>query len=144
MKDTQNTTLKKKPRREDVTDLNTLCDYCSGKCCRYFAMEIDEPVDWEDFDRLRWFVLHEYSTLFTEDDHWFLLIQTRCRKLDENNRCTDYENRPNVCREYTTAHCEYEDHWVYDRYFETPEQVAEYAEALLGPRNGDEIRTPQY
>ena len=87
------------------------------------------------------FVLHEYTTLFTEDDHWFLLVQTKCRKLDENNRCTDYENRPNICREYTTARCEYEDHWVYDRYFETPEQIAEYAEAVLGPREGDDIRT---
>ena len=47
------TTQKTKPRREDVKDLDTLCEYCSGKCCRYFAMEIDEPIDWEDFDRLR-------------------------------------------------------------------------------------------
>lgn len=134
---------KKKPRREDVPNLDALCEYCSGKCCRYFALEIDEPVDWEDFDRLRWFVLHEFTTIFTEDDHWFLLVQTKCRKLDEQNRCLDYENRPNVCRQYSTARCEYDDRWVYDRYFETPEQIAEYAEALLGPRCGDDIRSPQ-
>ena len=29
---------------------------------------------------------------------------------------------------------EYDDDWTYDHYWEAPEQVEEYAEALLGPR----------
>ena len=45
---------------------------------------------------------------------------------------------PSICREYTTEHCEYEDEWVYDQYFETPEQVVEYMEAVLGP-GGEEV-----
>ena len=131
----------KKPSRGALSERECLCDYCGGKCCKYFALGIDEPVDWEDFDRIRWFVCHEHAAIFTEDESWFLLVQTRCRNLDENSRCTDYENRPNVCREYSTERCEYDDTWVYDRLFETPQQIQEYAEAVLGPRHGDDIRT---
>ena len=34
-----------------------------------------------------------------------------------------------------------EDDWVYDRYFETPEQVEEYAEAVLPPLARGAIRS---
>ena len=47
-----------------------------------------------------------------------------------------------ICRDYSTDSCEYEDDWVYDQYFETPEQVEEYAEAVLPRRNGS-IRSLQ-
>jgi Fe-S-cluster containining protein len=57
--------------------------------------------------------------------------------------CGIYETRPQICRDYTTENCEYEDDWVYDHYLETPEQVVEYAEAVLGPRKGRDIRSPK-
>ena len=38
---------------------------------------------------------------------------------------------------------EYEDDWVYDRYIEVPEQIEEYAEAVLGPRGRKSIRGPK-
>ncbi len=41
------------------------------------------------------------------------------------------DDRPSICRKYTTEECEFDDDAVYDKYFETPEQVWEYAEALL-------------
>ncbi|MDO4584053.1 MAG: YkgJ family cysteine cluster protein [Planctomycetia bacterium] len=139
----KNPRLRKKPKRSEIPPGEDICQYCSGKCCRYFALEIDAPVDWEDYDHIRWYLLHENAAVFTENEGWFLLFHSRCKCLDENNRCTDYENRPNVCRQYTTDRCEYDDDWVYDRYFETPEQVEEYAEAVLGPRLDDNIRTPR-
>ncbi|MDO4551046.1 MAG: YkgJ family cysteine cluster protein [Planctomycetia bacterium] len=140
MAKSQKLTVKKPSRDELPADAN-LCEYCSGKCCRYFALPLDPPVDWEDFDHIRWYILHEYASVFTENDDWFLLVHTKCKNLDENNLCTGYETRPNICRAYTTQRCEYDDDWVYDRYFETPEQVEEYAEAYLGPRDGDNIRS---
>ena len=133
--------MNKKPTREELPPDANLCEYCNGRCCRYFALPLDEPVDWEDFEHLRWYVLHEFATVFTEDNQWYLLVHTKCKNLDAANRCTGYENRPTICRSYTTARCEYADDWVYDRYFETPEQVEEFAEAYLGPREGDDIRS---
>lgn len=45
-------------KRSDVPAGESLCDYCSAKCCRYFAFPIDRPKKRQDFDYLRWFMLH--------------------------------------------------------------------------------------
>ena len=130
-----------KPHREDLEPGEILCQHCAAKCCRYFALPIETPTTWKDFEYLRWYLLHDRATVFIEDDCWYLLVHTRCRHLDENNRCDSYETRPQICRDYSARNCEYEDDWVYDHYFETPEQVEEYAEAVLGPRKGRGIRS---
>ena len=74
-------------------------------------------------------LLELLSTFETEDDDWFVLVHTVCEHLRPDNRCGIYETRPKICRDYTTDQCEYEDEYTFDRYFETSEQVAEYANA---------------
>jgi len=132
-----------KPRREDLKPGEILCSYCPAKCCRYFALPIDTPTTWKDFEYIRWYLLHDRATVFTEDDDWYLLVHNKCKHLREDNLCDQYETRPQICRDYTTKNCEYEDEWVYERYLETPEQVVEYAEAVLGPRKRQTIRSPK-
>ena len=127
--------------RDQLKPGEYLCDYCTAKCCKYFALPIDTPENRKDFDFIRWYLLHEAATVFTEDDTWYLLVHTTCKHLQPDNRCGIYETRPEICREYSTRDCEYEDDWVYDRYFETPEQVEEYAEAVLSPRSDKPQRT---
>ncbi|MDR1924062.1 MAG: YkgJ family cysteine cluster protein [Planctomycetaceae bacterium] len=112
-----------------------ICSYCPGKCCRYFALPIDTPESWDDFENIRWYLLHERATVFVDDGTWYLLVHTKCRHLnDTNNRCEIYNNRPKICRKYSNKKCEYEDHYVYDQYFEVADQIKEYAEAKLGTR----------
>jgi Fe-S-cluster containining protein len=120
-----------RPNREDLKADECLCDFCTAKCCRYFALPIETPNDRSDFDFLRWYLLHDRASLFTEDDTWYLLVHTTCKHLGDDNRCGIYDTRPQICRDYSTKNCEYEDDWVYDRYFETPEQVAEYMDAVF-------------
>lgn len=130
-----------KIHREQLKPGECLCDHCTAKCCRYFALPIDTPSTRKDFDYIRWFLLHDRASVFTDDDTWYLLVHTTCRHLQADNRCGIYHTRPEICREYSTENCEYEDSWVYDRYFETPEQVEEYAEAVLPRRPGQSIRS---
>ena len=141
--ETPNVTKRRKPHREDLASGEVLCMHCSAKCCRYFALPIEEPTSWKDFEYIRWYLLHDRATVFIEDDVWYLLVHTKCKHLGDDNLCQQYETRPQICRDYTTKKCEYEDDWVYDHYFETPEQVEEYAEAVLGPRKGRDIRSPR-
>lgn len=136
------TALKPKPSREELKPGEVLCDHCTAKCCRYFALPIDTPESDSDFQFVRWYLLHEHATVFTEDDTWYLLVHTPCKHLGADNMCGIYETRPNICREYSTKDCEYEDDWTYDRYFETAEQIAEYAEAVL-TRPGKAKRSPK-
>lgn len=135
--------LKPKMDRENLKLGESLCDYCTAKCCKYFALPIDTPTRRKDFDYIRWFLLHDAATVFSEGDTWYLLVHTPCKHLRGDNRCGIYETRPNICREYTTDACEYDDSWVYDRYIETAEQAAEYAEAVLKKKKGENIRSPK-
>jgi len=76
------------------------CEECDAMCCRYFALEIDAPEDADDFEDLRWYLLHENSWIWVENDEWFLQIDQQCRYLGKDNRCQIYETRPKICREY--------------------------------------------
>ena len=130
-----------KPHRDEIpTDAN-LCEYCTAKCCRYFALPIETPNEWRDFEFIRWYLLHGQASVFTEDGEWYLMVHTVCKHLQDDHRCGIYDTRPQICREYTTDNCEYEDDWTYDQYFETPEQLYEYAEAILPTPRGKGIRS---
>ena len=65
-----------------------------------------------------------------------------CAHCVRGKGCGIYETRPQICRDYTTDACEYDDDWTYDFYLETPEQVWEYTEAVLQPK-GKSIRSPK-
>jgi len=132
-----------KPHREDLEPGEVLCKHCAAKCCRYFALPIETPTTRKDFEYIRWYLLHDRATVFIEDEDWYLLVHTTCKHLGEDNLCDSYDTRPQICRDYGTKNCEYEDDWVYDHYFETPEQIAEYMEAVLPPRKGGDIRSPK-
>ena len=125
----------RRPKKSEVPP-ERLCEFCDAKCCRYFALPIDKPSTFEEFDYVRWYLLHERASVFVEDGDWFLLVHTPCKELGPGNRCQIYETRPQICCEYSTTRCEYDDLFVFEQYFETPEQVEEYAVATLGPRPG--------
>jgi Fe-S-cluster containining protein len=129
--------------RENLPKGACLCDYCSAKCCKYFALPIEKPETLKDFDFMRWFLLHDKASVFVEDGSWYLLVHTHCKHLQADNRCGIYFTRPEICREYSTDNCEYDEDSTYEKYFETAEQVAEYVEATVGQDEWGCTRTPQ-
>lgn len=132
-----------KVARENLPAGECLCDYCPAKCCRYFALPIDTPDVLKDFDYIRWFLLHQHASVFVEDDSWYLLVHTVCKHLQSDNRCGIYETRPEICREYSTDNCEFDEDCCYEKYFEAPEQVAEYIEATVGQTDLRRIRSAE-
>ncbi len=131
----------RRPTRDEVPKSECLCDYCTALCCRYFALPLDPPTEMHEFDYMRWYLLHDRASVFVDGDTWYLLVHTTCKHLQSNNMCGIYETRPQICRDYSTKRCEYDDTAVYDRYFETPEQVAEYMEARFFSGDPDKLRT---
>ena len=83
-----------KPRRQDLRPGESLCDHCTAKCCRYFALPVDTPESREQYDYIRWHLLHEWATIFVDDGTWYLLIHTPCRHLQPDNLCGIYQTRP--------------------------------------------------
>ena len=97
------------------------------------------PIQWAIGN---FFLLHGNIGIFVEKKSWYLLVHSQCRELLPDGRCGIYETRPQICRDYSTVDCEYDDDWTYDLYFETPEQIEEYAEARF-PARGNKIRSPR-
>jgi Fe-S-cluster containining protein len=112
-----------------------LCGKCVGLCCRYFALAIDKPETRRDFEDIRWYLLHEDSTVFVEDGQWYLQINRKCRALLPDNRCAIYEKRPPICRSYNTEKCDWHgDEYEYEHVFVDPDDVARYATEYLSKK----------
>ena len=83
---------------------------------------------------MRWYMMHGPLSVFVDGESWFLLVPGDCQHLQSDHRCGTYETRPQICRDYTTDACEYDNDGVYDQFFETPAQLWEYAHAILPAR----------
>jgi len=118
-------------RRKELKPGEILCSYCTARCCRYFALPIEAPTSWEDYDNIRWYMMHGRVGVFVDQETWYLVVYSDCQNLRSDNLCGIYEDRPQICRSYSTSGCEYDNDFLYDKLFETPEQIWEYAEAVL-------------
>ena len=70
-------------KRQQLPAGECLCDYCTAKCCRYFAMPMEEPETFEEFEYVRWFLLHDRASVFKEDGDWYLLYSDLIRSTTE-------------------------------------------------------------
>lgn len=82
------------------------CDGCIAHCCRYVSVEIDKPrAHWQN-DQIRWMLLHENVAVYVGNDrHWYVEFRTRCKELQEDNRCGVYDHRPDLCQSYDIETC---------------------------------------
>ncbi len=104
-----------------------LCEHCAAACCRYLALPIDKPTTRRDYDDIRWYLMHEGVSVFVEEGDWYVQYQTRCRGLGADNRCTIYETRPEICRDYEANSCDYEGgEYGYDLFFTHAKQIEEH------------------
>ncbi len=109
--------------------LKSLCEECSARCCRYFALQIDTPRTKEDFEKLRWYISHKAVTLFVEKRKWYLDVANECRYITEDHRCSIYEKRPLVCREHSTYDCERQnDQFEHEEVFSSVEELDLFVE----------------
>jgi len=114
---------RKKPASKKVLT----CDGCSD-CCRYVAIEVDRPTSKRDYSDYFWHLMHENVALYIGHDRtWNLEFVSPCTKLDGSGRCSDYENRPTICREYSLDACTTHSVGEYFRHkFHTPEELKSY------------------
>ena len=113
--------------------MESACVKCTARCCQYFAFEIDEPDDYEQFEHVRWYLLHKGISVHVDEGRWFIAIENPCKALGADNRCTIYEHRPVICRQYDTDGCDaVEGGYDFEQFFETPESIEAYARKKLG------------
>ena len=82
-----------------------LCGSCSA-CCEYINIPIPTPKTEEDFDDILWYILHKNVTVWIDKKNkWYVEFNTPCTAL-KKGRCTRYQTRPFLCRDYSKKTCE--------------------------------------
>lgn len=99
--------------------MTSACDTCRapGACCHAFSLSGGGPHahgaytfwDTDDVEEqlqmrgLPFYPLNKLETYQHPDDpvgKTYSIYMYGCRKLGKDGRCTDYENRPQLCRDY--------------------------------------------
>ena len=86
--------------------MESKCESCNSKCCRYIVLDIETPEMLSDFENIKWYVSHENVQVFVDcEGFWNLKFITKCKHLTKFNRCNIYKTRPEVCREFSPKTC---------------------------------------
>jgi len=112
-------------------------------CCRYYALEIDKPEDWSDFQTLAWYLCHRDSYVYVQDGDWHLCIDNECKYLDEDHRCTIYDDRPKICRDHDANDCEFAGEPEHELEFHAREEVLAYGKSFLAKKRGKKKKAGQ-
>ncbi len=107
---------------------------CGGRCCRHIAWAIDTPKTKEDFEQMRYALMHPKVSFFKEDGEWYLCVITTCEKLLANNGCGIYPTRPQICRDYQAGECEWPDGVDWEIHIEDDYDLQEYLDKRLKRR----------
>jgi len=107
------------------------CEGCDH-CCRYVSIQIDTPRSKRDFENIRWYLLHKnVSVMIDFEGDWLVQFDTPCEWLVEG-RCTHYELRPVICRDYDPAECERYGGPAEKVLFRTPDDLEKYLRERKG------------
>jgi Fe-S-cluster containining protein len=84
------------------------CARCMAQCCQFVSQEIDAPTTAKEIDVTRWYLMHPGVRIYVnEESEWFLQFESTCRFLGDDNLCTIYETRPQICRDLSPERCEW-------------------------------------
>ena len=82
------------------------CTSCA-KCCTYVSVGINPPRSVRFACDVLWYLYHDGLAVYRDGDgEWSVVIETRCRHLQEDKRCGIYAQRPVICREFDDTTCE--------------------------------------
>ena len=109
----------------EVTGVHDKCARCGGTCCSYFALQIDSPKTYDDFDDIRWYVSHRGVQVFKEGRRWYLQVEVVCNHLSPVGLCGIYASRPKICSDHSVNNCEFEndESFTYRFHFRLADEV---------------------
>ena len=117
-----------KTKNKTIEISSDKCDGCIGKCCCYTLVDLPAPRSRLDFNNYAWYLAHESTTIYYDEKKWYLAVNTKCRYLDENNRCVIYDKRFEACRDHTDENCEFDSDFVADKVFTDPFKLIAFGE----------------
>ena len=104
------------------------CVNCSAFCCKNLAMEIGKPTNKKEIEDLKWQLHFDTVKVYIHRRKWYQWVAGKCMYLDSNDRCTIYEERPQICRKHNPPDCEHFGAF-YDIMIKTPDELEAYLES---------------
>lgn len=73
------------------------CEECGGKCCKFFTVTAPRT---QNLDFLGYLALRKPGIDFKATKRFgkVMVVRTPCSKLTPDGKCSDYVNRPHICR----------------------------------------------
>ena len=112
------------------------CSKCKGECCKYITVDLVRPKDAEDWDEVKWMLLHKGVMVYKDyDNDWQVEVRTDCKFLDKKTyKCKIYSKRTQVCKDHGTHECEGNDEDFAKVIFKKPSDVDKYLKELKGKK----------
>ena len=101
------------------------CNNCPATCCTNLAMAIGRPSNKKEVEDLKWQLHFDTVKVFIRHHRWYQWVEGRCMYLSKDNRCTNYDERPDICRQHNPPDCEFFGEF-YDIMMSTPKELDSY------------------
>jgi len=111
-------------KNKNVPD-NIYCRRCPAICCRNLAMSIGRPETKKEIEDLKWQLHFDTVKVYVHKHRWYQLVEGKCMYLSPENRCTIYDNRPQMCRKHNPPNCEIFGDY-YDVIISNPDDLVQY------------------
>lgn len=76
------------------------CRECGAQCCKFISISLGEFPEELDSNPERYFNLHENIRVVETRYGKEIVIYSPCRALREDNTCSIYADRPDMCRNF--------------------------------------------
>ncbi len=107
------------------------CEECNGECCRYITVTLKDPKDKESWDEVKWMLLHKGVMIYKDlEGEWNVEVRTKCKFLDDDDKCKIYDKRPQVCKDHGTHECEAHEEEFAKVIFKKPKDVDGYLKKI--------------
>lgn len=85
------------------------CTGCAAYCCKTLVFPQGTPKHVSNLDYYRFCLGFPGVELGISDSGWSIIVKTRCRYLDDNQRCSLFgkPERPLICKYYDAWKCDY-------------------------------------
>ena len=51
---------------------------------------------------------HRDIRIYKDGGSWYLLVENSCTHIQADGRCAIYDDRPQICRDYSNDYCEFD------------------------------------
>lgn len=81
-------------------DRETCQNKCGARCCKIILLTLKQVRTQQEQDEIHCILAHEGIHMIKEGDQEFLMLESRCKHLRDNNTCRIYDKRYDLCKKF--------------------------------------------